>query len=612
MNSLTSLIQKLRQALEANSPVAADNGTQSDYRDPASGLRKEQLQHASQRSLESLISGLPIMVYRCRNDQNWTMDYVSGGSKGLTGYSPEEIINNSTLSYARLIHGSDRPRIWNEVQAALGENQPFDLEYRISTREGEEKWIWERGCGIFATNGELLGIEGYITDISKRKLIEERLHEQSLYDPATGLPNTSLFMDRLQRAAQKFSRHKENSFILMLLELDQFTDLQSKYGLATTDRLIAAVSHRLSEAFDSHATLSRIADNRCGILLEQPLDYKTTSNIVRQAQEQVLQPFMIDGIEIYVTASIGVILSSSRCTKDQDIFSDAAMALSRARALGGARYEMFDLRSHAKTAAQTQIETEIEHAMSRREMTVYWQPVISVEDGNLAGLESRLVWKHPRRGMLFAEQFVPNAEDTQLILPLWEYMLSNACEQMGTWQSLPGFEKVGINIEIFGRTLFDADSILRSGKRLLESKPDSFSLALGIPEEVLTQKTEAIRQMLAWLQVRNIRLILDSFGAGPCSLLTLKHTPIDMIRIDPSLIEDSEGGEAFLSATVTLAHSLGISVIADRIQTDRQLDIARKHNIDYAQGNFISPPVESQEITALVGQKPRKWNKASI
>jgi EAL domain-containing protein (putative c-di-GMP-specific phosphodiesterase class I) len=206
--------------------------------------------------------------------------------------------------------------------------------------------------------------------------------------------------------------------------------------------------------------------------------------------------------------------------------------------------------------------------------------------------------------MLFAEHFVPSAEDTQLILPLWEYMLSEASEQMSAWQSLPGFENVGINIEIFGRTLFDADSILRLGERLLASKPQSFNLALGIPEDVLAQKTESIQQMLDWLQTRKVRLILDSFGAGSGSLSTLRHAPIDMIRIHPSLIEECEDGGPFVRAVVMLAHDLGISVIANRIGTDHELSIARRHHIDYAQGDLISPPVDAVAVTALLSRQP--------
>jgi PAS domain S-box-containing protein len=581
-------------------PVVGVVGTLSDV---TGWIRDEQLQRATQRTLESLIGNLPGMVYRCRNDQDWTMDYVSTGSMEITGYAPKEIINNNTLSYAHLIHTYDRQRIWNEVQTALVENRSFDLEYRIITRQGQEKWVWERGKGIFCTNGELVALEGYIADITKNKRAEQRSSHRLLYDPVTGLPNMALFMDRLQCAVQKFAGTSDRCFILGLLELDRFGDLGSKYGAATASCLVSETRRRLMEVLDHHATLTCLSENRFGMLLGQPYDLKATSTIVRQIQEQVLLPFMIDDVEVYATASIGVALSSTGYENGENMLRDAATALSRAKAFGGARYEVFDLHLHAKAAAQAQIEREIKAAIGNREMAVCWQPVIALASGKLVGLEARLAWRHPRRGMLFAEQFVPNAEDTQLILPLWEYMLSEACEQMSTWQSLPGFEYVGINIEIFGRTLLDADSILRLGERLLQSKPESFSLALGIPEDVLMQRTQAVGEMLAWLQARKIRLILDSFGVGSCSVSTFRHTPIDMIRVHPSLIQEREDGGPFIQAIVALAHALGISIIADGVQTDGQLLIARRHGIDYAQGDLISPLVDGIEVTSLLSYK---------
>lgn len=566
-------------------------------------VRDAQVERATHRALETLISHLPCMVYRGRNDQDWTMDYVSIGSLELTGFSPEDFINNRSLAYARLIHTYDRQRVWNEVQTALGEHRPFDLEYRIITRRDEEKWVWERGKGIFSTNGELLALEGYITDITRHKRVERHSRHRLLYDADTGLSSVALFMDRLECAVRRFADANDRSFILGLVELDKFGDLQAKYDVATADRVVAETGRRLLEVLDPHTTLSRMSESRFGILLEQALDPKSTSKVVRQIQEQVLVPFLIDDAEIYATASIGLALSSTGYESRENMLRDAATALSRARALGGARYEVFDLHLHAMATAQAQIEREIKDAMSHRAMAVYWQPVIALANGDLVGLEARLVWQHPRRGMLFAEQFVPSAEDTQLILPLWEYMLSEACEQMNTWQSMPGFEVLGVNIEIFGRTLFDADSILRLGERLLESKPPSFSLALGIPEEVLVRKTEAIQQMLAWLQARQIRLILDSFGAGACSLAALRHTRIDMIRIHPSLIQEREDGGPFIQAIVALAHGLDIRVIADHVQTHRQLSIARKHGIDYAQGDLISPPLDGIEVVTLLRRR---------
>ncbi|MDQ4146269.1 MAG: GGDEF domain-containing protein, partial [Pseudomonadota bacterium] len=194
---------------------------------------------------------------------------------------------------------------------------------------------WERGKGILSTDGELLALEGYITDITKNKLSMRQSRQRLLYDPNTGLPNVALFMDRLQWAVRKFAGHNECCFALELLELDRFDDLQSKYGAATADNVAAETARRLLGALDVHSTLSRMSDSRFGILLEQPRDLKATSKIVRQLQEQILLPIMIDDVEIYATASIGVALSSTGYESGEHMLHDAATALSRAKALGG-------------------------------------------------------------------------------------------------------------------------------------------------------------------------------------------------------------------------------------------------------------------------------------
>lgn len=588
--------------ISARHKPSAVDGMIGTLNDVTLRVQTEQLQRASHRTLESLIGNLPGMVYRCRNNADWTMDYVSSGSEELTGYRPEDLINNASLAYAQLIHRDDRQRVWNEVQTALHEHRLFDLEYRIVTRQSVEKWVCERGRGLFSTAGELLALEGYIADTTKSKLAERRLSYQLLYDPGTGLPNPALFMDRLQSAVRKSAACSDYCFVLVLLQLDRFAELQSKYGNATADRVAAEIGRHLLQVLDPLATLARMREDRFGMLLEQIYDLKAVNQAVQQMQERVLLPFMIDDLEIYATASIGVALGSTGYTDGEKMLADAATALSRARALGGARFEVFDLRLQAKAAAQSRLERELQDAMSKHEMSVYWQPVVALANGTLVGLEARLAWRHPRRGMLFAEKFVPRATDTQLILPLWEYMLSDACEQMRAWQSLAGFEDVEINIEIFGKTLFDADSILRLGEHLLASKPQSCSLALGVPEGVMNVATDAIKEMLRWLQARQIRLILDSFGAGLSSLSTLARTPIDMIRLHPSLIDECEDGR-FIRAIMAFAHNLGIGVIAARIQTDAQLSIARMQGIDYGQGDWISPPIDGMQIKALLKQK---------
>ncbi len=257
---------------------------------------------------------------------------------------------------------------------------------------------------------------------------------------------------------------------------------------------------------------------------------------------------------------------------------------------------MNDLKQHAKAAAQSKYEHEVREALDNGLMQVWWQPVVCLETNALTGLEAKLVWDHNRRGKLFAEDFVPQLTNTQLLMQLWQFMLSEACQHMSQWKSVPEFNDIGVNIQIFGETLLAADSILRVSESLIESKPSSCTISLGVPEEVFLRATDTVREMLDWLQSRNIRIILDSFGEGVCSLATLKRYPLDMIRLHPLLLDKQHCDPRFVKSVVSLVHSFDIPVIADRLSTREQLDIAIDYDINYVQGSIVSETIPPSQI----------------
>lgn len=589
-------------------------GMVGTLRDVTRRVKKEQLQRASNRALKNLFNNLPGMVYHCRNDESWTMEYVSAGSMELTGYRPKDLIENTALSYTNLLHVADRQRVWNEVQSALRNNRPFDLEYRIVTARDEEKWVWERGKGIYSTSGDLLALDGYITDITEKKRIQDRLQQELLYDPATGLPHPTLFMDRLGVAIKRSNARNGYFFILILLELDRVDSLRAKYGPALLERVAVEISRRLLEVLDPVATLSRMRDYRFGILLEQTHNIKDINKAVQQIQECILLPFAIDHSEIYATASIGVTLSSTGYEHGDDALADAHNALSRAQALGGGRHEVFDLHLHARAAAQSKLETELAEAVQNDELCVYWQPIVSLDREEIAGLEAKLVWRHPRRGLLFAERFVPGAEDSQVIIPLWEWMLKAVCDQMELWADLAITKNIGFNVQISGNSLLDADAVVRLGQHLPSDKLRSSRLALGVPAEVLSQAPSIIQELMDRLQSKNIRLVLNAVGAGQAPLSVFRKMPVDMIKLDRSLIANCGQDGRFIGAVAKLAHELGIGVIADYVETEQQLDALRNLGVDYVQGEFISPPLDQAALTSLFetsSESGSKFNRFS-
>lgn len=582
-----------REAIDTHSGVV---GTLVDI---TASEHAYKLLQAEYRTLDSLLTTLPAMVYRCRNNEHRTMEYVSAGSLALTGYRPEDLIDNTATSYRDLVHDSDRHRVLSEVQSAVSAGEVFDLNYVMTTRGGEEKWIWERGQGYFSSNGDLLGIEGYMSDMTRHRPAETGA---ALYDPDTGLPGAALFADRLQQFVEAAALHRTAAFSLLLVRVDGFTRIADQYGAQAAAGLVTEISLRIKDVLKPTDCMARLARNQLGIVQGYVHDVKEVTHIARRIQERVLLPVVIEEQEVFATASIGIALSTSSYQQGEDMRTDAATAVSRARTLGGARHEVFDLQMHVRAVAQSQMEDELERAISANELAVYWQPVLAISSGRIAGLEARIAWPHPRRGTLFAEDFVAYAENTQLILPLWDWMLSAACEQMQQWRCLPETEGLALGIQIYGKTLLDADSVLRLGEQLIAAKPEGFDLALGVTESVLSETPNAVSRMLERLQAKQIRLVLDEFGAGDSSLSMLRRMPIDLLKLDGALLSEDAHARAYMAGIAALAHRLGIQVIANGVETEAQLTVLREAGIDFAQGTLVSPPVDADSVVSMLRQ----------
>ena len=315
-------------------------GTMTDI---SERVKEEELLHASHRSLSALINDLPGMVYRCRNDKNWTMEYVSGGGARLTGYPPNDIINNSKRSYDSLIHYDDHDKVWTAVQSGVRERRKFDIVYRIFTQNNELKWVWERGSGIFSDDGELLGLEGYITDITADKIARDKLLDSQLYDPVTRLPNRHLFFDRLTQAMARSRIYSADGFVLFLIHFEQLSDFFTRYGETFQSRIHSIIAQRLCAEVTSMDSVACLQPDRYVILIENNAERKVDP---RELSERIFMqmraPVEIDGSTHYLACGIGGVHSDSKYQNGDSVIQDATIALDRARALGRSRFEMFD------------------------------------------------------------------------------------------------------------------------------------------------------------------------------------------------------------------------------------------------------------------------------
>jgi len=311
-------------------------------------VSEEELLLANHRTLAAMLNDLPGMVYRCRNNPDWTMEYVSGSSYELTGYYPQDIVNNKKLSYGSMIHPDDKQVVWNEVQTGVREDRRFELIYRIITAADKEKWVWERGKGIFSSNDELLGLEGFITDITQNRTFEQDKLKHMLYDGVTGLPSVQLFKDRIQTAIRR-SAADEHTSALLVMQLDRVQKAFERLDAESFDRTAREVGQRLTAVVSPLDSVTRLDNERWGLLIENFGGKSAVTNVSQRVQDAFLSPIMVGASNVYVTVSIGVVLCHGPHQNTDDLLREASHAMHRAHALGGGRCEVFDPRIHKQS-----------------------------------------------------------------------------------------------------------------------------------------------------------------------------------------------------------------------------------------------------------------------
>ena len=337
-------------AATARSPENELNGIVGTVNNISDRVSEEELLLANQRTLTATLNDLPGMVYRCRNNPDYTMEYVSGSSHQLTGYDAQDIINNKRLSYGSMIHPDDKLGVWEGVQKGIRENRRFELVYRIITADGKEKTVWECGKGIFASNNEWLGLEGLIIDFTRQKAMAHNHLESQFYDDVTGLPSQPLFLDRLQRTIQ-CAGDKDFDATLFVVHLDRVLNVLDQVDKNAIDKVSTEVGERLASITGPRDSITHLENERWGILIDNRDDKLSVSSVAQQIQDLFLEPIMIGSSKIYVTTSIGAAPCHDALQNAEDLLRNASHAMDRAHALGGGRCEIFDPRVHKQYIA---------------------------------------------------------------------------------------------------------------------------------------------------------------------------------------------------------------------------------------------------------------------
>jgi len=479
-----------------------------------------------------------------------------------------------------------------------------DLAVR-AVREGAQDYLVKKGIDSGLLGRAIRYAIERQRDITARKLAEERLLHDALHDHLTGLPNRALFMDRLGMAIAHAKRRLSYTYAVLFIDLDRFKNVNDSLGHSVGDELLIAVARRLEACLRPGDTVARLGGDEFTILLDEVADVDHAVQVAQRLHREMARPFKVQVHEVFVTMSLGITLGAGgHYNRPEEVLRDADTAMYGAKTSGKARDAVFDYQMHDRAVALLELETDLRRAVERAEFEIYYQPIVSLATGKIDAFEALLRWRHPRRGLLVPDSFVPVAEDTGLIVPIGWWVLHEACRQLADWQSLPWTgQHLAVTVNLSGKQFMQADLVERVEEILGSTGIRSGSLRLEMTESTIMEQAEEAVEKLMALRRLGVKLYIDDFGTGYSSLSYLHRLPVDALKIDRSFISemDSEAERAEIVGTiVTLARTLRMDVAAEGIETAEQVTRLRALACHYGQGFFFSEPLGSSAAGGLI------------
>jgi diguanylate cyclase (GGDEF)-like protein len=447
-------------------------------------------------------------------------------------------------------------------------------------------------------------IANVLANAIERRRTEEKTQHEALHDSLTGLPNRSLFLDRLQHALSAAER-RHSSIAVLFLDLDQFKLVNDSLGHAAGDELLAAVAPRIEQALRPGDTVARFGGDEFAVLVEDVRNERGATRIAERIAEALARPFILRDREHFVSASIGISIGTG-AEEPEALIRDADAALYRAKDHGRGGYEIFDEVMRSRVIEHMQTENDLRRALQRREFVIHYQPVVSLFDGSILSMEGLLRWDHPERGLLGPLAFIPVAEESRLIVPIGRWVIEQACRQAAVWQELqPDAPPVGVAVNLSARQLADPDLTSHIEGSIQANGIDPATLWLELTETALLDESAFSERTMAALSGIGVRLALDDFGVGFSSLGYLKRLPLSMIKLDRTFVEnvtDNPHDAAIVRAVTDMADTIGIEVVAEGVETDDQVRMARDLGCGYAQGFHFAEPVPPSYIERLLAR----------
>ncbi|MGA7359966.1 MAG: EAL domain-containing protein [Candidatus Sulfotelmatobacter sp.] len=543
--------------------------------------------------------------------------YNSPAYQKILGYSQDDLAE----SPLEQIHPEDRARVHGAAEKARITGRGERLEYRIRHKNGSWLVLESTASVICGAKGEIEGLVVVNRDITERKRAEEMLAHNAFHDGLTNLANRTLLLDRLGRALVTSSRHADFRFAVLFIDIDGFKVFNDSLGHAAGDDLLIQIGRRLTaslrrvdtisrprsgenkEPIFGDDTLARPGGDEFVVLAEELREPSDAIRVAERIQERLALPFDLDGHEIVITASIGIAFNSSTNSDAQDLLRDAEIAMYRAKQTGKAHCEVFDNAMHAGALKRLQLETDLRRAVEQGEFLVYYQPMVSLRDGQIVGFEALTRWQSPK-GLVMPNDFIPVADETGIILSINRQLMHEACQQLLSWQQLfPSNPPLSLSVNISPKQFAQADLAAQIGQLLQESGMDPRFVDLEITETIAMADAAKSAGMLSELKALGVGLDIDDFGTGYSSLSRLQSFRVDTLKIDRifvSRMDSDHETHEIVRVIINLAHSLGLKVVAEGVETQAQFDLLRKLGCERAQGYLFSKPVDRDTILKLL------------
>ncbi len=456
----------------------------------------------------------------------------------------------------------------------------------------------------------LQALANVLADALERQAIEDRIRHRALHDPLTGLPNRVLFLDRLEHALSRLERRGGLAAILFL-DLDRFKLINDSLGHQIGDELLAAAAPRLKRAVRASDTVARFGGDEFGILLEDVGNERDAIEMAERIASVFTRPFVLAGSEHFITTSIGIAIARGG-ELPAELIRDADAAMYRAKERGSARYELFDEAMRGRAINRLRVEHDLRHALEHEELRLAYQPVVSVRDHTMIGVEALVRWDHPERGLIEPSEFIPVAEEGGLIEQIGRWVLEHACRDAAKWHhAWPDSAPLGISVNLSAAQFAKGSLTELVGGVLRATGLDPASLSLEITEGLLLRDGDSVTETLRELKSIGVHLVLDDFGTGYCSLSYLTRLPLDMLKIDRSFVEglgSAKQNTVISEAIVSMARALSLRVIAEGVETALQASELERIGCEFAQGFHFSPALPATDISRIL-EHGHPWPK---